>query len=365
MSGAIKDINHLLHDLRSAHLRRMPKAHVMLSAGCAGTWYFDWIANQTKHTGRHIGIEAYSPKPSDLPSNVEWIANTVGKMDAIENGACDLVFSGENIEHLWPEEVIGFFLESNRVLAPSGWLIVDSPNRLMTSMLGWSHPEHTVELTPTEAANLASLSGFEVVKTVGIWLCQDPDTGRQLNFDPLSPDSQWSLPERVLAAEHHPDQSFIWWMEARKIGEPQPDGLKKLMSQIFDEAWPERSRRFVSAVGTKSEVNGNKIVRCVPSESGPMVYGPYMPLKKGKHRAEFHVVAEGPNRHSAPVVRCDVVGAGGREIVVQLPTINDLKQRDGLVGLDFALPDLEFGIQARCFALGGAAVEILIPPLLV
>lgn len=49
MSSAVKDINHLLHDLRSAHLRRMPRAEVMLSAGCAGTWYFEWIAKQTRH----------------------------------------------------------------------------------------------------------------------------------------------------------------------------------------------------------------------------------------------------------------------------------------------------------------------------
>jgi hypothetical protein len=126
MSSAVKDINHLLHDLRSAHLRRMPRADVMLSAGCAGAWYFEWIAKQTRHTGRHIGIEFYSPEPPDLPANVEWIANTVGNMSAVADESCDLVFSGENLEHLWPEEVVGFFLESNRVLSPSGWLVVES-----------------------------------------------------------------------------------------------------------------------------------------------------------------------------------------------------------------------------------------------
>jgi hypothetical protein len=337
----------------------------MLSAGCAGTWYFEWIAKQTKHTGRHIGIEFYSPEPPDLPANVEWIANTVGNMGAVANESCDLVFSGENLEHLWPEEVVGFFLESNRVLSHSGWLIVDSPNRLVTSKLGWSHPEHTVELTPSEAVNLAALSGFEVKKIVGLWLCQDPETSRVLNFDVNVPDIEWSLPERILAAEYYPDQSFIWWMEARKIGEPQPDLLKIAMNKIFDMAWPERSQRFVSAVGTKTEIGGKKVVHCGPDENGPMVYGPYMPLKAGKHWAEIQVVGESPNRSTGPVVRCDVVGAAGREIVVMFLTLDDLKKRKGVVRLNFELTELEFGIQVRCFALGGAAISCQIPPVLV
>ncbi|ESX91345.1 hypothetical protein X756_04015 [Mesorhizobium sp. LSHC412B00] len=33
------DINELLHAERGERLKRMPKARVMLSAGCAGTWF--------------------------------------------------------------------------------------------------------------------------------------------------------------------------------------------------------------------------------------------------------------------------------------------------------------------------------------
>lgn len=124
MSAPIKDINHLLHDLRSAHLRRLPEiSGSMISAGCAGTWYFDWIAKQTGFTGRHVGIEYYTLKPHDLPTNVEWIENTVGDMNGVNAASCALVFSRQNLEHLWPEEVIGFFLESARVLEPDGRLV--------------------------------------------------------------------------------------------------------------------------------------------------------------------------------------------------------------------------------------------------
>ena len=85
-SASAGDVNVMLHQLRSAHLRRMPRIEgVLLSAGCAGLWYFDWIRQCTGHTGRHIGIEYYTPKPDNLPGNVEWIANTVGNMEAVGN----------------------------------------------------------------------------------------------------------------------------------------------------------------------------------------------------------------------------------------------------------------------------------------
>ena len=83
----VRDVSAMLHELRSAHLRTMPKVTgTMLSAGCAGTWYFNWIRDRAGHTGRHIGIEFYTPKPTDLPGNVEWIANTVGNMAEVKDG---------------------------------------------------------------------------------------------------------------------------------------------------------------------------------------------------------------------------------------------------------------------------------------
>ena len=205
--------------------------------------------------------------------------------------SCDLVFSGENLEHLWPEEVIGFFEESNRILKTGGWLVVDSPNRLITSLLNWSHPEHTIELTPQEAVRLIKLAGFETTSLRGVWLCRDPHTGRLLSFDPNRGDSDWSLVERVAAAESEVDNSFIWWVTARKIGSPDSERLASEMNAIFEKAWPERKRRFLSLVGKSISVHGSEFIRCVKGECGPMIYGPYMPLKKGAYSAIFDVAA--------------------------------------------------------------------------
>ncbi len=70
------NINQTLHDARSAQLRKLaPLTGILLSAGCAGAWYFDWIADRTGHKDTHIGLEYYSPRPERLPENVKWISN--------------------------------------------------------------------------------------------------------------------------------------------------------------------------------------------------------------------------------------------------------------------------------------------------
>jgi SAM-dependent methyltransferase len=361
MSDKLPDINHALHDARSARLRKLPPFFgTVLSAGCAGTWYFDWIAQQTGHTGRHIGIEFYGSKPTDLPANVEWIANTAGDMNSVGNESCDLVFSGQNLEHLWPEEVIGFFLESNRVLKPGGLLVVDSPNRLVTEPLTWSHPEHTVEVTPAEARKLAELSGFEVTALKGMWLCRDPGTGQLLPLDPRAIDPRYTYVERHMAAEDDPENSFLWWLEARKVAEPKPHDLKTEMNRIFTQAWPERTRRFVSLVGERIRKDNRDVISCPAGTAGVLIYGPYMPLKGGDYTATFNLRLT-KSTEPGVVVRCDILGDKGREIVMRDLSQNEIESSDGLIGLDFKLANLEFGIQARCISYGRVGVECALP----
>lgn len=356
------DISVLLHAMRSAHLRQMPRIEgTLLSAGCAGAWYFDWVKERTGHEGRHIGIEYYMPKPSGLPANVEWIENTVGNMSAVGDASCEMVFSGQNLEHLWPEDVGGFFCESNRVLEDGGWLVVDSPNRLMTARLNWSHPEHTIEFTPAEAANLAKLAGFDVVGMVGLWTCRDALTGRMLPFIPDPTDEKWSLVERVTAAQADPENSFIWWMTARKSGPAQPAKLQAEIDTIFEAAWPERKERFVSGIGRKSTADGRTEIVAEKGEGGPMIYGPYMPLKKGHHYAEFRLRAVDAADPRAPVAVCDVVGSAGQVITSKTLTPAELQDSRGTVRLEFELDALEFGMQARCIALGSARVACEMP----
>jgi SAM-dependent methyltransferase len=249
------DANLLLHESRGAMLRGMPKgAERILSAGCSGTWYFDWVEKTYGSVKEHIGIEFFSEKPSDLPGNVTWIANTASDMSAVHEASVDLVFSGQNLEHLWPDEVAGFVLEAARVLRIGGHLVIDSPNRLITAAQNWSHPQHTIELTCEEAAHLVSIAGFDVTALRGIWLCRDPKSGEDLPFDPNLKHADWSTNERLLCAREHPGESFIWWLEAvRTDRAPDPSAAYAFMDDLFRRHWPERTQRFLSAPGVAVE----------------------------------------------------------------------------------------------------------------
>ncbi len=92
-----------------------------------------------------------------------------------------------------------------------------------------------------------------------------------------------------------------------------------------------------------------------------MSFGPYMPLKKGEYTAEWRIEVEAACNPDAVVIRCDVVGDRGRELIVKFFSAKDIAAANGLVSLDFALSELEFGIQARYSSHGGATVRCDIP----
>ncbi len=147
---------------------------MVLSGGANSRWYFDWFAdNYDSSPERHIGVEALAPKPDDLPDNAEWVASTLGDLSAVESGTVDLVFAGEVIEHLWADDIAGFLLESHRVLAPGGRIALDSPNRRVTQAIAWLHPEHTLEFSVDEIAELLELAGFDDVELRGVLRCYD------------------------------------------------------------------------------------------------------------------------------------------------------------------------------------------------
>lgn len=283
------NINELLHHLRGRELATLPqRARHFVSVGCAGAWYFHWIAERCGPL-RHTGIEFYSPRPDDLPAGCDWIANTAGNMEAVADGSADVLFSGQNIEHLWPDDIANFLLESHRVLEPGGLLVVDSPNRRLTHLLNWSHPEHTIELEPQEARELLELAGFDVQREAGIWLCEAPDTREVLAFDEMTAAGRWPIRRRVDEARPQPEHAFIWWTEARRSQRaPRADELRRRIAQIDALAWPERLNRLLTIVGKPIQRDGATWFDSEGRE-GALVYGPYTALPPGRHEVTLFV----------------------------------------------------------------------------
>lgn len=350
------DVNVLLHQSRGAMLREMPAgARRLLSAGCAGTWYFNWIEQTYGRVPEHVGIEFFEPEPPDLPDNVTWIANTASDMSAVEAATVDLIFSGQNLEHLWPEDVAGFVLEAARVLRPGGHLVMDSPNRLITAAQGWSHPQHTIELTCDEAAQLAQLAGFDVTALRGLWLCRDPKTGEDLPFDPNVRREDWSIPERLIHAREHPRDSFIWWLEASRTARaPDTDATRQYMADLFRRHWPERVQRLRSQPGHAIEASpdGDWVVSA-PGLAGAALYGPYMPLKAGLHRVTWRFR---PAPATTEVVAiCDVLSDRDAEPLAR----RQVQGGETGVSLEFRLTEMTFGLQFRCLSQAGPGFSVL------
>jgi Methyltransferase domain len=353
-------LHNALHEARSIALGDMPPgAQVLLSAGANGLWYFEWFDQEYGPVKHHIGVEAYMPRPDGLPDNVEWVEADLAAPEgvaAVETGSVDLVFSGQNIEHLWPDQTVAFLVESNRVLRDDGLLVVDSPNRALTEAYQWSMAEHTVELEPSEAVTLLELAGFAVERLKGLWLCRE--AGCLLPLDP-SP-AMWGpggYARRIASATAYPEDSFVWWAEARKVGPPDPDRLRHFITGIFESAWAERVARIRPLGGTEVVLDdGSPGVLMPRGTEGYALTGPYMALPPGTYDFTMPVQWSGNVRSHAPVCRLELVA--DNELVGASDTEDDTAHEGrATLSCTVTFDALRFAVHARLWCSGTADVR--------
>jgi SAM-dependent methyltransferase len=354
-----REFHAVLHEARSIALAGMPRgASTILSAGASGLWYFEWFEAEYGPVDRHIGVEAYLPKPAGLPANVEWVgADLAGPegVATVSSGDIDLVFSGQNIEHLWPEQVVAFLLESHRVLRTGGWLIVDSPNRDFTEPYRWSMGEHTVEFTVDETIELFELAGFTVEHMKGVWLCRDRDG--MLPLEP-SPESEARVPvlRRFALAADHPHDSFIWWAEARKAGEPDAEKLLKRILDIYEDVWPERASRLNPLEGEPALLpDGRPGVVMAAGTPGYAMIGPFMAVTAGSYEFAVEVAWSdaGPNGGSIGVL--EVLARS--ELLASSEVVATTSQGSARVVCAVELDALRFDVHVRLLCTGKGAVS--------
>jgi SAM-dependent methyltransferase len=353
------DLHASLHQARTFALADMP-AHfdTVLSVGANGLWYFEWFEKAYGHVPRHIGVEAYTPRPPVLPDNVEWVEADVAGPEgvaAIGSGSVDLVFSGQNIEHLWPDQVEAFLIESNRVLRTGGWLVLDSPNRDITAAYQWSMSEHTIELTPDEAQVFLTLAGFEVETVKGLWLCRQD--GNLLDLGPKgTAEGTAEVLERMMLASTRPADSFIWWVEARKVGDPDIPALGRAIRSVFAANWEERVNRIEPKEGVPVTLaDGRSGVRMEKDRWGCIMLGPSMALRPGKYTFEMEVNWSGFGGGDGTVAQMDVVAYDQVLEIVDLVAHSPSGRET--VTCTVNLSELQFAVHARLFSTGPAQIE--------
>lgn len=357
------DLSPVLHAGRTANLARTrADGQVMVSIGAAGQWYFDWIDATCGAPARHIGVEFYTQEPEQLPANVEWVANTAGSMPDVATGVADVLVSGQNIEHLWQDEVAGFFAEAHRVLRPGGRMVIDSPNRAITEIYGGAHPEHMVELTVDEAVALVTAAGFDVERVAGILLCRDGRSGAMLPIDALSEVSPSSLVFRSVAATDDPANSYLWWIEATRADRaPDTGAVEAIISRYWAIGWPERMNRLVSNIGKSSPLpEGGLAWQSETGEAGALSFGPYAPIRAGRYRSTLHVMRTTEVKPHQVVGHVDVVFDDGTVVENRTELTGALLPLGQWtpVALDFAMETMKFGFQNRVFTYGLAGLRV-------
>jgi SAM-dependent methyltransferase len=367
-SGSIGDFNVFLHGLRSRELAQLPGgARTVLHGGAAGKWYFEWFDDCYPTTvEKHIAVDAFATRPDGLDERVDWLERSLGDLGPVGAGEVDLVFAGQVIEHLWPDEVVGFLCDAHRVLRQGGVLALDSPNREVTKALDWNHPEHTVEFSVDEILDALRLAGFGGARVRGLWLCRDSENGRVLPLEAIEDGGPWPWRRRRDVGEERPDDAFVWWVEAKRA-EMQPDreALTARVDAIYADYRRHRLSRFQHEVGNVHEEAGRRVVRAPKRAKGHVLFGPFVPMPPGRWEARFRLAATArwidrvsseEAVASVDVTRViDITSGLDSEIIAQRDlTVLDLPP-DGSwvdISLPFDLDATAFGVQFRARTLG-------------
>lgn len=133
--------------------------------------------------------EMYQHVEPDLPEGVSLHLGDMTDLGFLPDDSCDLVWSGQSIEHITLEAGRRMVAEAVRVLEPGGWLCLDTPNRIATAAQmrdlggGFIHPEHRHEYRPDELRAMLEEAGFEVEEALGV--CDLPTLAHTGTYDPV------------------------------------------------------------------------------------------------------------------------------------------------------------------------------------
>jgi SAM-dependent methyltransferase len=101
---------------------------------------------------------------------VRYRYHSMTDLSAFDDGSVDLVYAGQSIEHVVPEDGATVLKEVYRILRPGGHLALDTPNAAVTRVQqdAFIDPDHKVEYTHPQLAAALIGAGFEVVEAKGL-----------------------------------------------------------------------------------------------------------------------------------------------------------------------------------------------------
>ena len=194
MSDRAKELHLILmHNARLKMIRHLlPEAQVILDLGGANaplhrmgyTHDYDKIVlidlpTEERHKEFQVEIE-------DGDGKVFLRYEDMTDLKGIESDSVDLVWSGQSIEHVTPEQGMRMCREAFRVLRPGGHFCLDTPNGLVTKLHAatvgapFVHPDHKIEYSPDQLRAVLTTAGFTIAQEWGV--CEMPFTVKNKSF---------------------------------------------------------------------------------------------------------------------------------------------------------------------------------------
>jgi predicted SAM-dependent methyltransferase len=102
---------------------------------------------------------------------VTYLYGSMSDLKWFGDQSVDLVFSGETIEHVSPEDCVITLREVRRILKKDGWFCFDTPNRAITKLQfpdGYINPDHKIEYHHHEMMKLLDDAGLNAVEVLGV-----------------------------------------------------------------------------------------------------------------------------------------------------------------------------------------------------
>lgn len=101
---------------------------------------------------------------------VDYAYHSMADLSRYEDGAFDLVYSGQSIEHVSEDEGTAVIEQVYRVLRPGGWFCLDTPNGPVWRVQGPDliNPDHKIEYADAVLRGRLESSGFEVTEAKGL-----------------------------------------------------------------------------------------------------------------------------------------------------------------------------------------------------
>lgn len=150
-----------------AYANSIPADSLVLDAGCG-------MGQLTKFVGKNLGRKAIGIDIDPAPLKV---ASSSGQ-DVVSHGSFalfdgerfpfadhrfGLIIAHEVIEHV-PEDM-SFLIEMHRLLKPSGFLLISTPNANRQPLSQRAHPEHVRHYYPSKLVDILTACGYSIVET--------------------------------------------------------------------------------------------------------------------------------------------------------------------------------------------------------